>query len=69
MIDPEDGQPWDFNRREKREKALKMVQSQEPYMLVGSPMCTAFCTWMALNRAETNDKIAVRRHTGRPCAT
>ena len=61
MVDPEDGEPWDFNRREKREKALNMVQSQEPYILVGSSMCTAFCTWMALNRAKSKNTLALRR--------
>ena len=28
-------------------------------MLIGSPMCTAFCTWMALNEARSSDKAAI----------
>ena len=61
VVDPEDGRPWDFNRKDKRDKALAMVQKQEPYMLVGSPMCTAFCTWMALNRARSKDRQALEK--------
>ena len=41
--DPDDGEPWDFDRPDKREKARAMIRRQKPLFLVGSPMCTAWC--------------------------
>ena len=61
MGDPNDGQPWDFSIREKRVKARAKFKEQKPYMLIGSPACTAFSTWMALNEAKSKDAAAVRR--------
>ena len=50
--DPDDGQPWDFNVEAKREKAREILRKQKPYLLIGSPMCTAFCFWQRLNAAR-----------------
>ena len=50
--DPDDGQPWDFNVRAKREKAREILRKQQPYLLIGSPMCTAFSSWQHLNNAR-----------------
>ena len=44
-IDPDDGKPWDFDQKDKRDKALKMLRRQKPLFLIGSPMCTAWCAW------------------------
>ena len=52
MNDPDDGQPWDFNVRAKREKAREILRKQRPYLLIGSPMCTAFSSWQYLNDAR-----------------
>ena len=41
-IDPDDGMPWDFDDPAKREKAERMLDEQQPQVLIGSPMCTAF---------------------------
>ena len=60
VIDPDDGLPWDFNSLAKREKAMKMVRDQRPYMLIGSPMCTAFCAWQALNAARSTDRSRMK---------
>ena len=59
-VDPDDGMPWDFSIPSKREKARRKCEEQQPYMLIGSPMCTPFCTWMALNEALTKDHATVR---------
>jgi hypothetical protein len=61
VCDPDDGQPWDFSVKAKREKARTQFNRQKPYMLIGSPACTAFSTWMALNEARSKDVAAVRR--------
>ncbi len=59
--DPYDNKPWDFNIPEKRARARRLLQEQGPYVLIGSPMCTQFCTWQALNAARNPDKAAVER--------
>ena len=46
--DPDDGMPWDFDRLEKREKARARCRTEKSAMLIGSPCCTAWCSWQAL---------------------
>jgi hypothetical protein len=53
VVDPEDGLPWDFSKSGKREKARQMRRRQKPYLLIGSPECTAFSTWQYLNEARS----------------
>jgi hypothetical protein len=48
----EDGNSWDFSQEEMKEKARHKVRTEEPMLLVGSPSCTEFCTWQALNAAK-----------------
>ncbi len=55
VADPDDGTPWDFSKPEKRAKARALLRKQRPYMLIGSPMCTAFSSWQQLNRARSKD--------------
>ncbi len=40
----EQGKPWDFNLKEQRDKAEKILDEQRPLLLIGTPMCTAFST-------------------------
>jgi len=57
----DDGLPWDFSEEAKRQKARRLVREQRPYMLIGSPACTAFSTWMYRNEAKSRDVAAIRR--------
>ena len=59
--DPDDGQPWDFSRHDKREKARRILRSSKQFLFIGSPMCTAFSIWQGLNCAKSNDKPAMQR--------
>ena len=61
VVDPEDGLPWDFSKPDKRDKARRMRRNQRPYMLIGSPECTAFSTWQRLNEARSKDRVAYQR--------
>ena len=58
--DPDDGEPWDFDAPAKREKARRLIREQKPLFLVGSPMCTAWCTWQRLNRLRRSPEICRR---------
>jgi len=68
VIDPEDGQPWDFSRKDKREKARRMQREQRPILLIGPPMCTHFSTWQYLNYSKSRDKAAMQRAYVGACA-
>ena len=35
-----DGKPWDFSRREMRERAIRKIKKDRPLLIIGSPMCT-----------------------------
>ena len=61
VLDPDDGMPWDFNVAAKREKARRKMAEQKPFQLIGSPMCTAFSSWQALNEAKSKDVEAILR--------
>ena len=46
------GHSWDFTKKEMRDKARDKVVREKPTLLIGSPSCTAFCSWQALNAAK-----------------
>ncbi len=51
-VDPEDGLPWDLSKPEKRRKAMSLVDTDKPLMLIGCPMCGALSTWQNINYAK-----------------
>ena len=48
----ETGMPWDFDDPRQRQKARERLRADKPLVLVGSPMCTAFCRLQAINFAK-----------------
>ena len=63
----ENGNAWDFTRADMREKAKALVLRAKPYVLIGSPPCTAFSSWQHLNAARlswTAQEIRRRRAEG-----
>ena len=48
-VPDENGEPWDFSRPAMRAKAERLLEQQQPTLLVGTPMCTAFSTWQYIN--------------------
>ena len=65
--DPDDGLPWDFSRKDKRDKARRLLQRFRPLLLIGSPMCTAFSTWQRLNKSKCKDPVAMQRAYVQAC--
>ena len=63
--DPDDGMPWDFSKSGKRSKAMRIIRETRPYMVIGSPCCTAFSAWQALNALKTKDPEKMRRAMAR----
>ena len=48
--DPTTGEPWDFSKSACRERAMALVKRSKPYMLIGSPPCTAFSILQNINK-------------------
>ena len=58
--DPETGKPWDLSDGKIRTKAVNLITEGKPFMLILSPMCTAFSQIQAINK-ERRDPAVVRR--------
>ena len=43
-VDPDDGEPWDFNNSAKRLKAEELLERDKPDLIMVGPMCNPFCT-------------------------
>ena len=62
-----EGNAWDFTRADMREKAKALVMREKPFVLIGSPPCTAFSSWQHINAARlgwTAQEIRQRRAEG-----
>ena len=51
------GEPWDFDTKEKQEEAERLLEETQPTILVGSPMCTAYCAWQRLNKHRRDPAV------------
>ena len=52
----EEGNQWDFSKAEMRAKALKLVDEEQPAILILSPPCTMFSNLQQLNVAKMKDE-------------
>ena len=56
----ENGQAWDFDLKEMREKARLKMRVEKPLLLVGSPMCKAYSAWQRINAQKRDPKVVER---------
>ena len=74
MPDPEDGMPWDLSKECKRRRLRELINTTEPYFLIGSPPCTPFSNLQNLNAKRRDPEIvkkeleAGKRHIRVCCA-
>ena len=62
----DEGNQWNFDLPEMREKAEKQLDAQRPTLLVGSPMCTPFSNLQNLNDPKRDPEIvAQEKEAGR----
>ena len=54
-----EGGVWDFSRRSCRDAALKLTREQRPYLLIGSPPCTAWSNLQNLNACRPGGRARV----------
>ena len=57
MVDPIDSQPWDLSKRTKIDRLFELIDETAPYMLIGSPPCTAFSALQALNEGRRDPEL------------
>ena len=58
--DPETGQPWDLSDGKVRSKARDLIKFGKPYMVVCSPMCTAFSQMQNINKNRRDPEVIKR---------
>jgi hypothetical protein len=63
--DPTDGKPWNFDSSVMRQRARALIEEQRPMFLIGSPVCTAWCSWQALNMVKHGNEGIIRRERTR----
>ena len=54
--DPDDGLPWDLSDPSKQQKAMKLLDSDKPALLVACPMCGPFSCLQNLNFSKRDPK-------------
>ena len=57
----EDGRPWNFDQLEMRNRAVHKLLKDEPTLLIGSPMCTAFSQINQINHPKMDPWEVERR--------
>ena len=58
----EDGRSWDFDDEEMRARAWKKLTTEQPLVLVGSPMCTAFSAWQHINNSKRDPAVVAKEY-------
>jgi hypothetical protein len=55
-----DGRCWNFDEDEMRKRAWAKIEEEQPMLLIGSPMCTAFSAWQHINNSKRDPKVTSR---------
>ena len=56
MNDPLDNRPWNLSKADKKERLFELMDTKLPYMIIGSPLCTAFSALQYLNESQTKPR-------------
>ena len=56
----EAGNPWDFDEPAQRQQAWEKNRAEEPLLVIGTPMCTAFSAWQRNNNMKRDPDIVSR---------
>ena len=57
-----DGRCWDFDEEEMRKRAWAKIEEEQPMLLIGSPMCTAFSAWQHINNSKRDPNVTSREY-------
>ena len=56
-----EGSPWDFNSIKMSNRAIKKSLEDKPLVLIGSPMCTAYCAMNRINYSRMAPEEVAQR--------
>jgi hypothetical protein len=57
-----DGGCWDFDEEEMRKRAWVKIEEEQPMLLIGSPMCTAFSAWQHINNSKRDPEVTFKEY-------
>ena len=57
-----DRKHWDFDNEEMRARAWARLRSEQPLLVMGTPMCTAFSAWQHINNSKRDPEIVAREY-------
>ena len=60
-VNDKDGKAWDFDHQERREAARKLLDEEQPMLVIGSPMCTEFCLLLNLSKAKRDPAVVAAK--------
>ena len=67
MVDPATSSPWDLSKKDTQNKVKKMILEGKPFMVIGSPPCTAFSQLQGLNNFKRDPQV-VKKELAEACA-
>ena len=56
-----DGKAWDFDDDERRIAARKLIRTERPMLIIGSPMCTEFCLLLNLSKGKRDPAVVAKK--------
>ena len=56
LREDENGVRWDVRKGEDRDRARRRILKERPFLVVGSPPCTEFCSVQALNQDRFSEE-------------
>ena len=59
LTTPWNGEVWDFTKKRCRTKAIELLRRDKPYLLIGSPPCTAWSNLQSFNELRPGGKQKV----------
>ena len=61
VVDAATGESWDFLRSDHRRRCWKRLREEDPWIVIGSPPCTAFSRIQGLNKGRVDPHELERR--------
>ena len=52
LFQDKNGKAWDFRKAADRKQVRAEIMEQKPWMVIGSPPCTAFSSLMSFNKKQ-----------------
>jgi len=63
--DPRTGARWDLSKHDVQNRVRELIRTTQPYVVVGSPPCTAFSPLQEICRAKRDPKVMEQHISGR----